>query len=173
MKSNEKAIEVLKEKEKKHLETIHTLKLEVAKLREGKAGTSSECQTFSEDISIPCSHCIYIATCEEELNWHLSDEHDITSDLFFDTDFPCDICGKWCRSESDLEYHQEKHEASSKSAEMPCQEGGWIEQVCEFCSTHSGVFGGTNQCWCNKGLRQNCRFVRKVYSLILWFTGLS
>ena len=51
--NNEKAIEILKEKEKKHLEAIHTLELEVEKLREEKTSTSSECQTFFEEIRIP------------------------------------------------------------------------------------------------------------------------
>ena len=40
----------MKDKEKKHLEAIDTLKLEVAKLREERAITSSECQTFFEDL---------------------------------------------------------------------------------------------------------------------------
>ena len=134
VKSNEKAIEILKKKEKKHLEAIHTLKLEVANLREGKTSSSSECQTFSEDIRIPCNSCMYNATCEEELNWHMSEEHEVPSDLYFDTDFPCDICGKWCRSESDLEHHQKKHEESLKSADIPCSKDGVTEHACEFCA---------------------------------------
>ena len=134
VKSNEKAIEILKGKEKKHLEAIHTLKLEVAKLREEKTSTAFECQTFFEDIRIPCNSCIYNATCEEELNWHMSEEHEVSSDPYFDTDFPCDICGKWCRSESDLEYHQKKHEASLKSGDIPSSKDGATEHVCEFCT---------------------------------------
>ena len=57
---------------------------------------------------IPCRICIYVASCEEELNWHIEDEHDIKTD--FETDFPCDICGKWRRTEGDLTYHLKKHE---------------------------------------------------------------
>ena len=32
---------------------------------------------------------------------------------YFDTDFPCDICGKWCRSEADLDHHMKKHYANN------------------------------------------------------------
>ena len=87
VQNNEKAIEILKEKEKKHLEAIDTLKFLVLKLREERASTSSECQTFFEDIRIPCNYCIYNATCEEDLNWHMRDEHEVSSDLYLDTDF--------------------------------------------------------------------------------------
>ena len=73
VQNNEKAIELLKEKEKKHLDAIDTLKLEIATYKEERESASSECQTFLEDIRIPCQYCIYNATCEEELNWHMSE----------------------------------------------------------------------------------------------------
>jgi hypothetical protein len=132
--NNEKAIEILKEKKKKHLEALHTLELKVAKLREEKPSTPSACQTFFEEIRIPCNSCIYNATCEEELNWHMSEEHEVSTDLYLDQDFLCDICGKWCRSESDLEYHMKKHEASLKSADIPCSKDGGTEYACEICT---------------------------------------
>ena len=44
----------------------------------------------------------------------MEEDHDIQMDPFFDSDFPCDICGKLCRSESDLEYHQKKHETGAR-----------------------------------------------------------
>ena len=47
----------------------------------------SESQTLAEDIQIPCNVCIYIATCEEDLNWHKDYDHDIQTDLYFETDF--------------------------------------------------------------------------------------
>ena len=78
VQNNEKAIEILKEKEKKHLEAIDTLKLEIATFKEERGSASSECQTFLEDIRIPCQYCIYNATCEEELNWHMSEEHGVS-----------------------------------------------------------------------------------------------
>ena len=64
----------------------------------------------------------------------MSEEHEVSSDLYFDTDFPCDICGKQCRTESDLEFHQKKHEASFKSADIPFSKDGGVENVCELCT---------------------------------------
>ena len=64
-----------------------------------------------------CKYCIYIATCEEELNWHIDDEHNIQTDPYFETDFPCEICGKYCRTEADLTYHLKKHELENP----PCK----------------------------------------------------
>ena len=46
----------------------------------------------------------------DELKWHMAEEHDVPTDMFFDSDFPCDICGKCCRSGSDLINHLKKHE---------------------------------------------------------------
>ena len=84
-------------------------------LKSPSPSKSTDCQTFSDDLQIPCNVCIYVATCEEELNWHKDYDHDITSELYFETDFPCDICGKWCRTEADRTHHLKLHEVSSKS----------------------------------------------------------
>ena len=42
--------------------------------------------------------------------WHVVEEHEVPIDMFFDSDFPCDICGKCFRSPSDLVNHIKKHE---------------------------------------------------------------
>ena len=109
------------------------MKLENAKLKADKLSTSSECQTFLKEIQISCNSCIYNATCEEELSWHMSEEHAVSTDPYFDTDFPCDICGKWCRSESDLEYHQQKHKESLKPTDV-CSKDRQTEHVWNFCT---------------------------------------
>ena len=56
------------------------------------------------------------ATCEEELNWHMCDVHELPDDLNFDTDFYCDVCSKWCKSESDLLIHKEEHNKKTDKA---------------------------------------------------------
>ena len=117
VKENEQAITILKGKEKKHLEAIKSLEEKIAKLKTEKDLKSSECQTFSEQIQIPCSKCLHVSSCEEEFTWHMDEYHDIQSDSFFDSDFTCDICGKFCRSKSDLDHHQKKHETSVQSNE--------------------------------------------------------
>ena len=61
VKDNEKAIKILKGKEKKHLESIKSLQAKVEKLQIEKSLNSTECQTILEDINIPCNKSIYIA----------------------------------------------------------------------------------------------------------------
>ena len=34
---------------------------------------------------------------------------DIETEMYFETDFPCEICAKWCRTEAALTYHIKKH----------------------------------------------------------------
>ena len=48
---------------------------------------SADSQTVTEDIQIPCNICIYVATCEEQLNWHMGEDHNLTSDSYFYTDY--------------------------------------------------------------------------------------
>ena len=64
----------------------------------------------------------------------MDDEHDIQTDLYYETDFPCDICGKFCRTEEDLTYHLKKHEFESHSCEPQpvCNENVILE--CNFCA---------------------------------------
>ena len=69
----------------------------------------SETQTSvnpQDSVLIACNVCIYVATCEDELKWHMCDEHEVTSDLNFESDFPCETCGKYCNTENDLNIHQ-------------------------------------------------------------------
>ena len=84
----------------------------------------------SEELQIPCSICIYIATCE--LSWHIEDEHDIKTDIHFERDFPCKIF-KWCRTNADLTYHLKKHE----SDRLPCESQSLVNESvmmsCNFC----------------------------------------
>ena len=54
-------------------------------------------QTFlDEDVIIPCKYCIYKATCEEELHWHLSEEHGVSSDIYFETGKCCAVIFMTC-----------------------------------------------------------------------------
>ena len=79
-----------------------------------KANRDLETQTSLDpgetELQLPCRICIYVATCEEELSWHMDDEHALNTDMHLQTDFTCEICGRCCRTESDLTYHLKKHE---------------------------------------------------------------
>ena len=117
VKNNEEAIKILKAKEIKHLKTIKCLEDRVENLtRETSPKLQCDLQTQTSldpgdpTVQIPCRICLHVATCEEELNWHMDDEHNVQTDMYFETDFPCETCGKWCRSEADLNYHIRKHQ---------------------------------------------------------------
>ena len=69
---------------------------------------------------IACNLCIYVATCEEQLNWHLCEEHGKDDKLFLYSDYSCNICGKWCRSAEDLTRHELEHAVKS-SKELSVQ----------------------------------------------------
>ena len=112
VKNNEEAISILEDKEKKYLETIKSLEDSVENLRREtspKAKSDFQTQTSLDPgdpaLQIPC-----IATREEELNWHMDGEHCMKTDMYFEMDFPCETCGKWCRTEADLTYQLQKHE---------------------------------------------------------------
>ena len=124
VKSNEKAIAILKGKEKKYMDAIKSLEEHVERLRREKSNCVSdlETQTSSDpedsEVQIPCKNCVYVATCEEELHWHMDYEHSITTDMQYETDFPCEICAKWCRTEADLTHHLKRHEYESESRSL-------------------------------------------------------
>ena len=122
----QKLNEALEEENKRNLDKIEGLEKKIQTLQAKKSeapevpSTSSDSQTLADNVQIPCNICIYVATCEEELNWHMGEDHDLSTESYFDTDFPCDLCGKWCRSGSDLVYHLRKHEVSTISKVISC-----------------------------------------------------
>ena len=125
----------LEEENKKHLNTIKGLEEIMQSFQKQKLPVPSNfavSQTFSaEDIQVPCNTCIYVATCEEELKWHMEEEHGLSSDLL--SDFPCEICGKWCKSEYDLTTHMKQHDASFKSPESDRMRNEHMSTSCNFC----------------------------------------
>ena len=140
VKSNEEALAILEEKEKKYIDTIKSLEERVEKQRwetspKSKSVSDLETQTLLDpgdsELRIPCRNCVYVATCEEELNWHMDDEHDINTDMQYETDFPCEICAKWCRTEADLTYHLKSHAYESESLSM---NNGNDILSCNFCN---------------------------------------
>ena len=139
VKSNEEAIAILEGKEKKYMDTIKSLKEQVEKLgREtspkSKSASDLETQTSSDpgdsELRIPCGNCVYVATCEEEFSWHMDYEHDINTDMQYETDFPCEICAKWCRTEADLTHHLKRHAYESDSLSL---DNGDDMMSCNFC----------------------------------------
>ena len=95
----------------KNAGTIKNLEEKVLKLQNP---TQEMCfmgsQTYSKEIQICCNTCIYVATCEEELSWHMGYEHDQTDDSYFDKDFYCDICSRWFEKENEMKKHRSDHQ---------------------------------------------------------------
>ena len=58
----------------------------------------------------------------------MGEDHDKETN-YFDTDFPCHICGKWRRSEEDLAYHLKKHEVCTTAPTVPPK-----SIQCNFCT---------------------------------------
>ena len=82
-------------KENEYIEAIKILEEKVENLRRetsSKANRDLETQTSLDpeetELQLPCRICIYVATCEEELSWHMDDEHALNTDMDFQTDFP-------------------------------------------------------------------------------------
>ena len=102
--------DTLKHENAQHASVIKSLEEKVLLPQKTSLDVSSKgAQTSSSEIKISCNVCIYVATCEEELNWHMGHDHDQSDDSFFDRDFYCDICSKWFDKESDMIEHKEDH----------------------------------------------------------------
>ena len=59
------------------IKTIKKLEVNAELIQQSyKVKASKEAQTFSDEILICCNECLFTATCEEELNYHMWTEHD-------------------------------------------------------------------------------------------------
>ena len=111
VKALQKENDKLKTTEVKNISTIKNLEEQVCMLKNPTQKMSSTgSQTYAKEIKICCNVCIYVATCEEELNWHMGYEHDKTDDSYFDKDFYCDICSRWFEKEDEMKKHRIDHQ---------------------------------------------------------------
>ena len=69
------------------------------------AEQESQTKPNSQYVEISCTECIFLASCEDELNYHMGEEHDRDFISYFESDFPCSVCDRWCKSEKDLNHH--------------------------------------------------------------------
>ena len=89
LKALQEAYDALGNENKKNISIIKRLQEEVTLLRNQKSTSNKSpkgSQTFTHKIHICCNVCIYVATCEEQVNRHMGDAHDLSSDSFFDKD---------------------------------------------------------------------------------------
>ena len=77
---------------------------EIARLKKQKSPTLSkdqECQTKAEGeyVEISCTECIFLASCEDELNWPMGEDHGKDYISYLESDYPCSVCDRWCKNE--------------------------------------------------------------------------
>ena len=101
-----------------------TLKQEIEELKNNgteRMQEDQDTQTKAEFTEIACIECIFLASCEEELNWHMGEEHDQDYVDYFDTEFPCSVCSKGCQSERELKRHKQiYHHKKVKRHSLEC-----------------------------------------------------
>ena len=105
LKALEEAHENLVIENDKNLHIIEMLQQQLAPT----VSRDQECQTKAEYVEIPCTECIFLASSEDELNYHMGEDHNKDFISYFDTDFPCSVCDRWCKSEKELRRHMEIH----------------------------------------------------------------
>jgi hypothetical protein len=112
LKVLQKDHDILKLEHKKNLCIMRSLRDELSKQPKSQVGVSSiGSQTFYDEIKISCNFCIYVATCKEELHWHMEQEHDDQSgESHFDKEFYCDICSRWFDTELEMVNHRKDHQ---------------------------------------------------------------
>ena len=75
------------------------------KQKSPKQSKDQESQTRADFVEISCIECIFLASSEDELNWHMGEEHEKDWISYFDTDFPCSVCDRWCKTQKELNRH--------------------------------------------------------------------
>jgi hypothetical protein len=109
-------IDILEEENKRNTALIVELKEQIVLLKvennSKKSTLSVESQTQWEFQEYPCNECVYLASCVDELNWHLENEHDQDGEDEPDEPsgpFTCYICRKKNRTKGELMHHRKTH----------------------------------------------------------------
>ena len=114
LKSLQLKYEALKNENNKNLALIIELKSKVARLENEKLpkkNKSIDSQTVSDfdfGIEFPCKECIFQASCEDELRWHLSSEHEHENGSDYENLFSCNVCDHKSASKGDLMTHRKQ-----------------------------------------------------------------
>ena len=74
---------------------------QLEKQKSPKLSKDQESQTRADFVEISCIECIFLASSEDQLNWHMCEEHEKDYISYFDTNFPCSVCDRWCKSQKD------------------------------------------------------------------------
>ena len=99
----EEAHEKLVMENDKNLQMIEMLQMQLAPT----VSKDEECQTKAEYVEISCTECMFLASSENELNYHMGEDRNKDFISYFDTDFPRSVCDRLCKSEKELRRHME------------------------------------------------------------------
>ena len=96
---------------KKNIEVIDQLEEKVARLDNERSNTkvieSKECQTEPDYDELACGVCIFGASCEDELRYHMISDHNI-GEPDYETNFLCNVCGKRFVAKIEFMEHRKK-----------------------------------------------------------------
>jgi hypothetical protein len=136
----------LLDENKKNLKTIDELKATVARLEmEGvdKIKVVAETHTEHEFIEIPCNECVCMASCQEELDFHLENDHDHEESEEPESPDPntCNICGKRNKNKGELLSHiKSRHPETVRTCKFFLQgRCDFPESVCWFMHTQTST----------------------------------
>ena len=129
LKALQKDFDNLKLENENNQNTIKNLEEKLSQ-KSPMSTNSKGSQTFTREIQIFCNVCIYVATCEEELNWHMGYEHDLSDESYFDKEYYCDVCSRWIDTESDMLNHRKEHQ---KKQQHGMSNDNDDKLCCNFC----------------------------------------
>ena len=93
------------------LEVIDKLEEKVGRLENERFCTkvfgTKECQTEPDYDELACGFCIFGASCEDELRFHMISDHNV-GEPDYETNFLCLVCGKRFVAKSEFMEHRKK-----------------------------------------------------------------
>ena len=108
-KALEEKLENLVKENERNIQEI--ARLEKEKFPKISKDQESQTKNDTDFVEISCTECIFLASCEDELNWHMGEDHGKDYISYFDSDYPCSVCDRWCKFEKDLNRHMKVYHA--------------------------------------------------------------
>ena len=143
-----------------NIELIIKLKKELLSLKEEKLYKKVLVTTITQtgdddDFEIPCKECIFMASCEDELRWHMTTSHEHPKPDHYDK-ISCKDCGKGFYSKGEIMTHRkEVHPNLIKACSY------FLEGKCSF---------EESDCWYSHKRTKStvekefqCRFCEKIF----------
>ena len=164
LKTLQEKFDKLEKEIKKKDDLIQELNDAIEALRQEKVKSADqvtkESQTEYDSYELPCSECIFMASCEDELNCHNSNDHNLDEPDEHNS-FSCNVCWKKNKTKGELMIHRkQQHPERTKVCSY------FLEGICELTE---------NVCWFNhdanipitvpRTLKEyTCRFCKQIFT---------